>query len=709
MAIDQTQPNVNDLSNSPIYEFGTDAFSIERFFVAPDILLQVTQWRNTGHYRFETFNTSGGTWSLIDSYENTQSMVFGWGDTPRYFSGLNKLELPFSLNGNDAFATWEITDSGHIETTGDYPNFGAAGGSRNVAPNSLQEVDALYDGYYDSESQILYQYNGGYTFYGDAPEIVAYDLAVLQGDLLYGEIIASNSFPKLGLGDTQKFNPQMTVVGETLFASFEKNSTNATERTSVLLALDKSSLTQTNSLRLEDAWITGIISNQDSVYVLTMNTVGAYSDRQCFVSKYGLDLTLDSSFGDGGTVNVSEALGITDWHFIRGVVANDLDVVTVEVVENNSSKLVAVDFLGFVEDIPGTQSTGRNAYTEMLEPDMVVVTERVDRADGSVILQSSIVDGLDLSTLNTAFDEYAVSDGDDVAVSDRSLIDVGSESLVSGSDDVDVINLFGDSSIIQGNGGDDRINVEQSTNSYVDGGDGDDQIRVDLESRWVRDDVVAMNVSGIGVATGKTVSLNGAYGQSTAIINGGQGTDTVTFGAEDDAIAMHDFFSSVNETAKLNNLIGDVSRDPRFVNVEIINGGAGNDLMDFSSIAFRQNGLTLQGGDGDDIIWGGDLEDVIEGGSGNDVINGGAGNDVLTGGSGVDRFEFTITSGNDVITDFVKGEDKLEFYLRDGFGEDEVDAIPTLAGNAVLIGEYQVDINVQGGTLDESDYTIFWI
>ena len=186
MAIDQTQPNVTDLSNSPIYEFGTNAFSIARFFVAPDVLLQVTQWRNTGHYRFETFDTTGDAWSLIDSYENTQSMVFGWNDTPRYFSGLNKLELPFTYYGNDAFSTWEITDSGRIETTADYPNFGAAGASRNVVPNSLQEVDAQYDGYYDPESQILYQYKGGYTFYGDAPEIVAYDLAVLQGDLLYG-------------------------------------------------------------------------------------------------------------------------------------------------------------------------------------------------------------------------------------------------------------------------------------------------------------------------------------------------------------------------------------------------------------------------------------------------------------------------------------------------------------------------------------------
>jgi Ca2+-binding RTX toxin-like protein len=200
-------------------------------------------------------------------------------------------------------------------------------------------------------------------------------------------------------------------------------------------------------------------------------------------------------------------------------------------------------------------------------------------------------------------------------------------------------------------------------------------------------------------------------GKLEKVLDGGFDSDTIVMGDEGEALFLHDALADFYPDDGLNLQLDSkgLESTARILSVEEIYAGGGDDLLDFSSIAFRQNGLTLQGGDGDDIIWGGDLEDVIEGGSGNDVINGGVGNDVLTGGSGVDRFEFTITSGNDVITDFVKGEDKLEFYLRDGFGEDEVDAIPTLAGNAVLIGEYQVDINVQGGTLDESDYAIFWI
>ncbi|WP_233568286.1 VCBS domain-containing protein, partial [Neisseria chenwenguii] len=55
--------------------------------------------------------------------------------------------------------------------------------------------------------------------------------------------------------------------------------------------------------------------------------------------------------------------------------------------------------------------------------------------------------------------------------------------------------------------------------------------------------------------------------------------------------------------------------------------------------------------------------DTLSGGNGDDIMFGGAGNDSLTGGEGVDQFVFLANSnnGNDVITDFQAGVDKVVF------------------------------------------------
>ncbi|WP_082131279.1 Ig-like domain-containing protein, partial [Neisseria arctica] len=56
-------------------------------------------------------------------------------------------------------------------------------------------------------------------------------------------------------------------------------------------------------------------------------------------------------------------------------------------------------------------------------------------------------------------------------------------------------------------------------------------------------------------------------------------------------------------------------------------------------------------------------DDTLNGGSGNDILFGGAGNDTLTGGEGADQFVFLANSnsGQDIITDFEAGVDKVVF------------------------------------------------
>ena len=81
--------------------------------------------------------------------------------------------------------------------------------------------------------------------------------------------------------------------------------------------------------------------------------------------------------------------------------------------------------------------------------------------------------------------------------------------------------------------------------------------------------------------------------------------------------------------------------------------------------------LVVQGGAGDDIIDASGMpaagmQFIVNGGDGNDVLHGGQGNDLLTGGTGADRFEFSGVNGTDTIADFQRGtrQDRYHWIRR---------------------------------------------
>jgi Ca2+-binding RTX toxin-like protein len=98
----------------------------------------------------------------------------------------------------------------------------------------------------------------------------------------------------------------------------------------------------------------------------------------------------------------------------------------------------------------------------------------------------------------------------------------------------------------------------------------------------------------------------------------------------------------------------------------IISGTSGDDFMDG-----RGGDDFLFGNGGNDHMLGGTGNDRLDGGEGNDVLDGGPGDDILTGGKGHDTFVFapmtrnTPGSGNDVVTDFVHGQDHLDLRAFD--------------------------------------------
>jgi Ca2+-binding RTX toxin-like protein len=63
-----------------------------------------------------------------------------------------------------------------------------------------------------------------------------------------------------------------------------------------------------------------------------------------------------------------------------------------------------------------------------------------------------------------------------------------------------------------------------------------------------------------------------------------------------------------------------------------VNGLASDDVLDASGLAATALALTLDGGDGDDVLIGGAGNDTLLGGAGDDVILGGPGTDVIDGG-----------------------------------------------------------------------------
>lgn len=85
-----------------------------------------------------------------------------------------------------------------------------------------------------------------------------------------------------------------------------------------------------------------------------------------------------------------------------------------------------------------------------------------------------------------------------------------------------------------------------------------------------------------------------------------------------------------------------------------LDGGLGNDRLFGSSGADR-----LYGNADNDRLYGGTGNDRLFGGSGRDTLDGGTGDDVLTGGLAADQFLFRATSGDDTITDFQDGADRI--------------------------------------------------
>ncbi len=171
-----------------------------------------------------------------------------------------------------------------------------------------------------------------------------------------------------------------------------------------------------------------------------------------------------------------------------------------------------------------------------------------------------------------------------------------------------------------------------------------------------------INSGEIGVrdTTANAVKMDSSAGEETRLVNTGllSAPDIAVFGGAGNEIVINR--GTIDGSVDLG-AGDDIFRGKDgLVNGEV-RGGAGSDTLVGSKIADDN----LLGNSGADTLNGKNGDDVLSGGSGQDTLIGGKGDDDLRGGGGADIFVFKKNQGNDVIQDFVNGQDKLDLS---GFG-----------------------------------------
>jgi Ca2+-binding RTX toxin-like protein len=299
-------------------------------------------------------------------------------------------------------------------------------------------------------------------------------------------------------------------------------------------------------------------------------------------------------------------------------------------------------------------------------------------------------DGNDILSGNERNDRLLGNGGDDLLSGDAGADDVSGnlgDDTVSGGDGDDAVYGNEGNDVLYGDGGDDRldggIGVDRLMGMFgddtLDGGPGGDTL-----DGGDGHDVANYQAS----ATGVVVSLR------DGIAEGGSAEGDVLVSIED--LWGSAFGDGLIGNGSDNALFGDAGTDR-------LEGHNGDDFLDGGD-----GDDTLFGNADDDTLLGGARNDTLFGGSGADVLDGGAGSDVISGGSGADRFVFSDDNGNDTISDFQDGADRIELVGYDVSKFLRID-INVVNGDTVIVlpdGGGSITLEDFTSGLDGSDFTL---
>ena len=327
---------------------------------------------------------------------------------------------------------------------------------------------------------------------------------------------------------------------------------------------------------------------------------------------------------------------------------------------------------------------------------------------------------MDLNKVET-IDFHALGGADNVTVNDLSGTDVTNVKV-----DLAAAGGGGDGAAdtitINGTAGDDVITIANNNGVVTVSGLASTVTITGFEAANDRivinglggDDVI--EASGLGTAM--QLTENGGDGNDVLI--GSAGNDTLTGGAGDDVLIGGAGQDTLDGGPGDNILIQDARvgalapSDPQTgqptefagtdgndqIKVGLVNGGVQitglASPVSFDS-ASAPNAIAITGGAGDDIIDAStmtspSMQFILIGGAGNDMLHGGQGNDLLLGGAGSDRFQFSGLNGTDRIADFQQGVDKIDIT---GYGA-ALGSFSDLAGHIAQVGaDVQVDLGAK--------------
>jgi Ca2+-binding RTX toxin-like protein len=292
--------------------------------------------------------------------------------------------------------------------------------------------------------------------------------------------------------------------------------------------------------------------------------------------------------------------------------------------------------------------------------------------DDLVDATSLEADGIQL-TMNGSLgiDQFLGSEGDDLVNGG----DGNDVAFMGAGDDTFVWNPGDDNDTLEGQDGSDTMlfngaNVAENIDVSANGGrvlffrdianvtmDLDDVETIGFRALGGADTIVVHDLSGTDVTEVNT-DLAASVGAGDA-----QPDNVIVTGTNDDdfAIVFGDAAgtSAIGLAAQVNITGAEAANDRLTLNML-----AGDDVVDASGLAASAIQLTVNGGDGSDVLIGGDGNDTLIGGAGDDVLIGGPGLDILDGADG-DDIEIQLVGSGDTVTSASRaGKDWLKSHVR---------------------------------------------
>jgi Ca2+-binding RTX toxin-like protein len=332
------------------------------------------------------------------------------------------------------------------------------------------------------------------------------------------------------------------------------------------------------------------------------------------------------------------------------------DTITVNGTQN-------ADQLGAAGDAAGITISGLPRMVKILgqEQSNDRLTLNGLGGDDSLNAASLKADAIQL-TLNGGLgaDSLFGSEGNDLVIGADGN-DVG---LLGAGDDRFVWNPGDDNDTVEGQAGFDRMlfngaNVAEHIEVSANGSrirftrdvaniamDLNDVEAINFNALGGADTIAVHDLSGTDLTELNTdIAASGGGGDAqpdSVIVDGTSADDVMLVAGDASGVAV------LGLTARVNIVGAEAANDKLTANAL-----AGDDVIEASGVAAGAIQLTLDGGDGDDVLIGGAGNDTLHGGAGDDVLIGGAGQDILDGGGGSDIVLQLVPSGD---TSLVAGD-----------------------------------------------------